>query len=276
MFPFDILHRQQERPRVALILVEAFVATIIGTSMAWVIFSAAAGLIAVMLITLGLQETFSRLLDENRRDIWEQRVTPYKANSALLLGIVAMFSGCLAGISVIAWLLPPDTLRLVFNSQFALSPLPALDLSRVDFGSFERLFRHNLSIFLLSLVISIVYRTGGALLILTWNASVWALSYSYLSQSTIALGIGTPAKTISAVVVGITPHLILEVAAYVLAGMVGIFLSKGIEKYRWKDPKFRRVMAASLVLVSIGIAILAVGAAVEGNWPACWLARMLS
>lgn len=276
LFPFDILHRKHERPRVALLFVEAFLVTIVGTLMAWVIFSAAAGLIAVFLITIGLQETFSVLLDVNRRDIWEQRLTAYRANYALLLSGIALFTGCLAGISVIAWLLQPDMLRQVFASQFQLSPLPALDLTRIDFGSFDRLFRHNLTIFALSLLISIFYRSGGALLILSWNASVWALSYSYVSQSTVALGIGSLQTTAAAVVVGITPHLLLEVAAYVCAAMGGIFFSKGVEKYRLRDAKFRRVMLATAAIVTSGIIILALGAAVEAHWPAYWLPRMFS
>lgn len=275
MYPFDNLHRGRERPLPLLIFLEAFLVTLIGTLIAWVIFSAAAGLISVFLITLGLQETFLLLLDVNRRDIWEKKLTGYAANTSLVASLVALFFGCFAGISAIAWLLSTDTLRLVFRSQFELSPLQGLDLTRIDFGTLEVLFVHNFWVFALSFLISVFYRAGGALLILCWNASVWALSYAYLSQATIALGIGSAASTIGAVVVGITPHLALEVVAYVLAALVGIFFAKGIEKYRVRDPRFRRVMFASLALLVAGIAILAIGAAVEGVWPAYWLARVL-
>jgi len=238
---------------------------------AWLVFPTASGLISVFLLTLGMQGSFQVLLDRNRRDIWDEKMNPVKANYLLTIAIVAIFMGSVTGFTLITRLVPAEALRSLFSIQFQLTPLQAVDLSRIHFGSFGELFTHNLTIFGLSILISWVYREGGAMLILSWNASVWALSYAYLMRSTVVLGKGTWFSSTLAIVGGITPHLILEAAAYIIGAMGGIFLAKAIEKYHWNDDPFRRVLRASLMLIVIGVAILAVGCLIESAWPRLWV-----
>ena len=273
MFPFDLLHQGRTRPSLAILFGEAFFVTGVGVGMAWLVFPAAAGLITVFLISLGMQDSFATLLEVNRRDIWEKRVTPYSANAWLVGALVSVFLGCFLAFSFVAWSLSAASLRQVFASQFLLSPLQAVDLSRLAFGSVSGLLTRNVSVFLLCLLISAVYRTGGALLILAWNASVWALSFTFLSRSTIALGAASLPATVTAVVVGITPHLVLEAAAYVIAALVGIFVAKAVEKYSWRSPQFLRVVRACLLLVGVGMLLLSTGAVVESWWPTTWIQR---
>jgi len=275
MFPFDLWHRGRTRPALTVLFVEAFLVTLIATGMAWLVFAAASGLIAVFLVSLSLQDSFSTLLEVNRRDIYEGRLAPYSANAWLVFALVAVFAGCCLAFSAVAWWLPTSSLRLVFASQLELSPVHALDLSRLTLGQFEALFLRNLSVFGLCLLVSAVFRSGGALMILAWNASVWAVSYALLSRSTIVVGGAPVATTLLAAAGGITPHLVLEAAAYITAALVGIFVAKAVEKYRFSDARFRRVMRASLLLVLAGGVLLAIGAAAESWWPPVWFAWVL-
>jgi len=276
VFPFDTWHRRRIRPSLVLIFVEAFIVSLVATGMAWLVFSAAAGLIAVFLICVGMQDSFVILLECNRKDIWEERLAPYSANAYLTAALVSIFLGCFIGFSAIAWTLPADVMRTVFGPQMQLSPLEGVNLGNLQFGHFDTLLAHNLGVFALSILISAVFRSGGALLILSWNASVWALSYVHVSRLTILLGEGALLSTAVAVVVGITPHLVIEAAAYVIGTMVGIFTAKAIEKYRLRDPRFGRVIVASVTLVGIGVILLAVGAFIEGRWPGYWIGLFLS
>lgn len=275
MFPFDLLHHKRARPALTTLFAEALAVTLVSIGMAWLVFSAASGLIAVFLVSIGMQETFSRLLDVNRKDIYEERLDPYAANAWLVAALVVIFIGCFAAFSMVAWSLPSGGLRTVFAAQLELSPLKAFNLSQLSMGHFGELFARNITVFAVCLLLSSVFRTGGAMLILAWNSSVWALSYTFLSQTTIVLGAASTATTLIAVVGGITPHLVLEAAAYTIAALVGIFAAKAIEKYHWRSAKFKRVMTAVGLLVAIGMALLAIGAAAESWWPQQWFRLVL-
>jgi hypothetical protein len=275
MFPFDLLHSARSRPALTTLFVEALAVTLVSIAMAWLVFSAASGLIAVFLVSIGMQETFLRLLEVNRRDIYEERLDPTAANAWLVAALVVVFAGCFTAFSIVAWSLPSGGLRTLFAAQLELSPLKALDLSRLSMGHFGELFARNTTVFFVCLLLSSVFRTGGAMLILAWNSSVWALSYTFLSRTTIVLGAASTPTTLMAVVGGITPHLVLEAAAYTTAALVGIFAAKAVEKYHWRSPTFRRVMTAVVLLVAIGVLMLAVGAAAESWWPQRWFALVL-
>jgi hypothetical protein len=174
-----------------------------------------------------------------------------------------------------AWVLPIAKARTLFSSQLELTPISGLDLGRLQMGGFGVLLEHNLGLFGLSVLVALVFRAGGAMLILAWNASVWALVYAFLSRSTVAFGESSVAKTLLAAVVGVTPHLVLEASAYVVAAMVGIFTAKAFEKYGLRDERFARVMVASLSLVLAGMLLLVAAAAVEASWPEWCFERML-
>ncbi len=275
MFPFDLWHRERTRPALRSLFAEAFAVSLVSIGMAWLVFSAASGLIAVFLVSIGMQQSFSLLLDVNRRDIYEGRLTAYAANAHIVSALVVVFLGCFTAFSIVAWSLPSSGLRMVFATQLELSPLRALDLTGLSMGHFGRLFQRNLAVFGLCLLVSSVFRSGGAMLILAWNASVWALSYTFLSRTTIVLGAATLEETLVAVIGGITPHLVLEAAAYTTAALVGIFAAKAVEKYHWSSPEFRRVGIAVLLLIVAGVLMLAAGAAAESVWPGVWFSWVL-
>lgn len=275
MFPFDMWHRKRTRPAHSSLFAEAFVVSLVSIGMAWLVFSAASGLIAVFLVSIGMQQSFAVLLEVNRRDIYDGRLTAYAANARIVSALVIVFLGCFAAFSIVAWSLPSSGLRVLFATQLELSPLQALDLSRLSMGNFSELFLRNVSVFGLCLVASSVFREGGAMLILAWNASVWALSYTFLSRTTIVLGAASLPETLVAVIGGITPHLVLEASAYTTAALVGIFAAKAIEKYHWRSPEFRRVGRAVLLMIVVGLVFLIIGAAAESVWPATWFGWVL-
>lgn len=271
MFPFDLWHQKRVRPALPLVFLETILVTLLSTAMAWLVFPAAAGLVAVFLTCVGMQDSFAILLECNRRDIWEERLPPAKANAWLVTAIVCIFLGSTLAFSAVAWSLPADSMRALFGSQLQLSPMQAIDLSNLQFGFFDVLFSHNFWVFVLAVAVSMVFRSGGAMVILSWNASVWALTYAHLSRLTIAMGLASPLSTVIAVSIGVTPHLVLEAAAYITGTMAGIFVSKAIEKYEWRDPRFSRVILAALTLVAVGVGLLLVSVLIEMTWPAWWI-----
>lgn len=275
MFPFDMWHRQRTRPAQGSLFAEALIVTLVSITMAWVVFPAASGLISVFLVSIGMQQSFAVLLEVNRRDIYDGRLTPYAANARIVSALVVVFVGCFVAFSLVAWSIPTSGLRTLFSTQLELSPLNALDLNHLSMGTVSYLVVRNLWVFGLCLVASLVFREGGAMLILAWNASVWALSYTFLSRTTVVLGTAPLDRTLVAVVGGITPHLVLEASAYTTAALVGIFAAKAIEKYHWRSPEFRRVARAVLLMIVVGGALLLIGALAESAWPTTWFAWIL-
>ena len=72
----------------------------------------------------------------------------------------------------------------------------------------------------------------------------------------------------------ILPHLTLEVLAYVLAAMSGVFLSKAVVKYDLGSTSFERVRGAVLTLAFLSMALILLAAALESFF-APWVVRLL-
>ena len=68
------------------------------------------------------------------------------------------------------------------------------------------------------------------------------------------------------VIVAVMPHLIVEALGYVIGALSGVFLSRGIMRYEYSDPRLRRVLTAVLVLAGVSVALIIVGGLMEINY----------
>lgn len=191
---------------------------------------------------LGLSSLLSQLLDENRRAIWEQKISPWNANSRLAASFAALFMGIFAAV--------------VFLAYLAGHSYQDLDLGQLYQNESSLLFFHNASILITGALLAVVYRAGGLVLILAWNALHWAEAiFSYIQQVRIEVGLSKAGLLFLAIL----PHLVLEALAYVIAGLAGVFISIAVCKYPFTSPELRRVGFACLTLlaVSLGVLVLA-------------------
>ena len=101
----------------------------------------------------------------------------------------------------------------------------AIDLNSVFRNEFLSLLGFNLKVLVVGFLLSALYRGGGLVLILSWNAFDWALALSGYARS-IAESFGVLQSLV--LLLGLSPHLALEAISYVVAGMAGVFLSKAI------------------------------------------------
>ncbi len=220
-------------------------------------FPASGGLVAVFLIVLSLEAEMVAVLEENRDAIWTYRENPHRANVRLAGKMVCLFLGMTLGFGIMTFALEGVTKGL--GPQLDRFSQEYLRIQGVDFGTAGANLRHNGIVLVGCFLCAVLFRAGGALLVLGWNASVWGAVYGFMVRTQPSGKLLYGAKVVATTL----PHVALEATGYVLAGLAGIFLSKAMAKYRWDSSPFRHVALASAQLLVIGLGLVAAGANVE-------------
>ncbi len=193
------------------------------------------------LIALSLTTLTQRHLEENRTAIWERKRSPYEANFNLALYFVKIIAAIFVVSCVFDWVCMDPSRAVGWQEPRYIN----------DFGT---LFTHNCGVLLACGLLSLVYGSGALTLVLTWNALNWSESLTpVLYQSTETL----TSRLVSTA--ALLPHLTCEVMAYVLSGMVGVFLGKALMKYNIMSPEFYRVSRACVVIIAISVVTLILG-----------------
>ncbi len=208
---------------------------------------------------IGLLPTLGRLVDRHRAGPSAVSMSPVlylQADVRLVVSILAIFAGVLTAYGAWTLWLPPEQVAATFDSQLAAW----LRRGHRGFepGVLSGIMLNNLLVALGVLILSALYRTGGALLVLAWNASVWGVQFAWIAR--LEWGSGLPA-TGGWLVVGaaVLPHVLLEAAGYVLMALCGLALVR--LAVRFHDPSLsRRRLVRNLALLA-GAAVLCVLAA---------------
>jgi uncharacterized membrane protein SpoIIM required for sporulation len=190
------------------------------------------------LIALSLTTLTQRHLDENRVAIWELKHSPYHANFRLAVYFLKIFTAIFI-------------VSCVFDLVDAGEIRPhewQMPRYRNDFAS---LFAHNCGVLLACALLALVYGSGALTLVLTWNALNWSES---LIPVLVQSAEGDASRLVQVIL--LLPHLVCEVLAYVLAGMVGVFLGKAIMRYTVLSPEFYRVSRACVVIIAFSLGAL--------------------
>ncbi len=66
----------------------------------------------------------------------------------------------------------------------------------------------------------------------------------------------------------ILPHLCLELMAYVVAALVGIFVSQTLTEHTWDEPVVTRTLLTAASLLGVAVGLVLVAALVEAHLPA--------
>ena len=245
------------------VLPAACVTTLISLYAASLLFPGDAGLVAVFLVSLWLVPGYDHFLEENRREIWDEKSSPTRANLRLAARVLLLFAGVFLAYGVVALLLPAERVPEVLGAQVQRYARTHSTLQDLRFGSFASLARHNLSVVAIFFLVSIFYRSGGSLLAIAWNASVWSSCIAWMSR--LSTGDGSTAAVYVKVLAAVSPHMIGEVAGYVLASMAGIFLSRGLVKYALASDRFQRVGGAVLGIAAASAALVVLSAWLEAS-----------
>lgn len=220
-----------------------------------------AGIISVFLTTGGLSSRLKSVTRELELKAGGRGVLQIARRSDLLQIFGGIFCVYLAWV---VWLGPES--RTVFDFALRASGLDAESTlaSGVMKVPMAGLLGHNLLVALGAFLVSFVYRTHGVLLVMTWNASVWAASFVLLTLRAVEDSPWSAVATVLVVTLAMLPHLLLEAAAYGVAAMagtrVGIYLFRHV-----------RAIRSGFTLLGAALLLTALASALERTWPRFWL-----
>jgi uncharacterized membrane protein SpoIIM required for sporulation len=220
-----------------------------------------AGIVGPLLITIVMtpvvyrifimEEEVERLEAEHktRKTFWDRHDEAIKVFSFF-------FIGNFLAIMAIVVLLPESFVAVAFAPQLAdIAAIQAIAGAALAKPILTIVVLNNLKVMLFAFALSFLLGTG-AIFILSWNASILAL---YLGDF-IRQGLYAEFLIRTA---GIIPHAPIEIAAYFLAGIAGGMLSVGVMREKLRSPEFRLVLRDSLIMLSLGILAVGLGALVE-------------
>jgi uncharacterized membrane protein SpoIIM required for sporulation len=237
--------------------------TALGIACGLMLFPNEASLIGVVLVAMSQGGLVEGLLDRNRDEIWGGEVDSGVANRKLAVSLLILFLGVFFAYVVTVQLAPESRLIDWFDRQ--LGDFAAGSLLDIDFSNFEHLLGRNVLVLAACFAFALIYRHGGMLLVLAWNASRWGVIFSYLAREAARDPEVNAIAYLGKTFVCILPHLVLEAVAYILVAMSGVFLSKAIAKYRFDSDEFFQVGSAVLRIFWLSLAVLVVAALVEAT-----------
>ncbi len=242
------------------IFLQATLGTVLGIGAGFVLFPAEASLIGVFLVALAQHRTVEALLDRNRDEIWGGVRAPREANLRLAFSLLVFFMGVLITYSGATLVVPEGRLHDLFGRQ--LGDFDVVSITAVVFDDLGGILGHNLLVMLACFLFSLLYRHGGMLLVLAWNASVWGVVFPFIARTAPDRSAGAATYFLKSFL-SIFPHLLLEAIGYVLVAMAGVFLSKALQKYEVGSPRFNQVVVAVGKLAGLASLIVALAGVVE-------------
>jgi uncharacterized membrane protein SpoIIM required for sporulation len=245
----------------AAIFLHAAAGTVVGICAGFVLFPAEASLIGVFLVALAQHRTVEALLDRNRDEIWGGQRRPRDANFRLARSLMVFFLGVLVTYSAATLVAPASRLLILFGRQ--AGDFGGASITAIVFDDPATTLGHNLLVMLACFLFSLLYRHGGMLLVLAWNASVWGVVFPFIARTAPDRSAGGTAIYFIKSFVSIFPHLLLEAAGYVLVAMAGVFLSKALQKYPPGSREFGQVAGAVGKLTALAAAFLTAAALLE-------------
>jgi len=243
----------------------------ISAFISYIAFREAAGLLTVFLITLAcLPIVYTTIKNEEELDLKSDKEWKLlKEHTKVIIFLLFLFLGTVVALTTLYIFLPEKIVDKSFNIQQQaiinlnknINDSLTGGITKVDI--FASIFINNIKVLFFCIIFSFLYGTG-ALFILTWNASVLAASAGNFIKLEIAKGasaLGLP--TISAYFHGASlsflrymTHGLLEMAAYIFAGLAGGIISIAMIRRNLGEQKIM-IDVIDLILISIGLLFVA-------------------
>jgi len=258
------------------IFIETFIITLLAVFLSQILYYRESGIVSLFFLSIMLQQRMKDILDENRIGIYESNINPSKVNSTTTFQIFTIFAGIFIAYFVITIMLPKELTLNLFKKQLSIAQINSHDVLKANFGNFQSLVRHNLTVLFLVVLFSFFFQNLGALFVLGINASVWGVVLSIIGQNTTQQNLLDNLIFFTGVSLSILPHLTLEASGYVIGSLAGIFISLACIKYEIDSPVFSRVTAASVRLSAVAVIVLFIAAYIEAHLPELIVGFLLS
>ena len=217
-----------------------------------------------LLFTLcGLGGIVYPAFQRHARDSWQRPGAARGANVRLALNLSMLFLGVACGYALLPLLMGVTTYGGLINGADELLRNERSVLAHMHFHGVAEIWLHNIRVFTIFLLVGLIFRYLGILFVIIYNASLWGLLYAGAIEGSL-FAEETTGWQVLGFVLCMVPHVIGEIAAYVIAAMAGVFFARLISRYRLLSPKLIPIAQSILFLVGVGLVVLTAAALIEG------------
>lgn len=256
----ELIYREEQHDNYPLLFVLGLISGLLGFGIAKVVLPDHVSILAVVFAAIPLVYPLTRNFLED-----EQNGRPHVDE---IFQYSSLFAGEVLAFFLLVFLVAPENLS-VQVSQFASvlqgmgvetisgTGLAAITGKAASGVSFLSIFFHNLTVFVVIVVVSALVSSSGAF-ILTWNASVLGVFLGVLARKLEGLNVLTGNGSITTPLAYI-PHATLEMAGFIVAGIAGSLISAAI----YREHFDRETWIDYFKLVGLGIVLVLVAAILE-------------
>ena len=220
--------------------------SVLGLIIGYNLFKDDASLASIFFILIAAVPFFRQIMIEEEREEKVSHSIPQmlQRNAYAFKYFFFFYLGIFATYFIGALVLPSKIASALFGNQFGIFSSVLGKFAQSDF--FFSILTNNIKLVVLALILSLVYGAG-ALMILTWNASVLGV---FLAEQGINLW-------------KYLPHASLEFLAFFAAAIAGGILSAAIENREPGTPNFRWILEDVAVLTVFAVITIVIAAVVE-------------
>ncbi len=256
-----------DTPHPLQLLIAAAAFSSLGIAVARHFFDSNVGTISIFLCVLGLLPTLGSLVDRKKSKskplaqlLSEEKRTRPRYDLTLAVSLLMLFVGVMLAYAAWVLILPEEVVRRCFNGQLG----PWLDMGTSGFRArpLAPILSNNLLVMVGVLLLSMLYRNGGALLVLCWNASVWGAAFAWFATVESVSGLGAVIRWLG-LTASVLPHIVLEATGYILTALVGLLLIRLIVRFRDVALDRRELLMGIGKLGGAALACVVLGAVAE-------------
>lgn len=237
--------------------------SILGFVSAKFIFPANLGLMSAAFTSILLIPSLGMLLKlEENIEIRENKlsiVQLFNDHKDIFKVYIFLFLGIFLAYSLISLIFPEETIKIIFSTQLRSAGIHGLAFSDTLLLG---LIANNLIVFAVSFLLSLIYGAG-AILFLTWNASVWGVAFAFFSKQVSYMEGSNPFVAFGAQILPFLPHMVTEALAYISAAIVGGVVSKAILREDIHSKKFKHIITDALIFLALGLILVLIAGIIE-------------
>ena len=215
---------------------------------------AESGLISLFLVTTALSSRFHELiLDTNAR--------------REAMDLLTLFGGLFAGYVLISLSASEASFDNMFGFVKSVSKVQENQLfEERNFADLTGILGNNLLVLFSVVFLSFLYRGYAVLLTMAWNACIWGMTLTLLMRESFKTGVENPMAYAAYAFAGLSPHLILEALAYILAALSAIGFSKSFLWHEILSHRFLHDFKRHGSVLFLAIILVVFGSLFETLW----------
>ena len=233
--------------------------TILASLVSELIFPSYIGIISVFLVSLvGAYPMITYLrkkeAEEMKGKMCEEKLL--KRHEDELVMYLSFFLGVTLGFVISSYFLPTGYFEI--QEGVILSIRGSITGNILSNSFFQMIISNNIWVFFLTFLVSFLF-SAGMIFILVWNASVLGVFLARASRNITHFHL---------LAVSYLPHGLLEIAAYILAGISGALVSYQFDYYFIRKDKYDfdsviRAIKDVMILITIGLVCLFLAGLIE-------------